>query len=260
MTFRALVTLTSAVLATAPLAAAVTLSCAHVECPIEEGTTSAICRVAGDEFGAVGVVDIETDNQALDGLTWTKAVGADTLDGERTYRQTFYLGTPEGFNLNNTGSCAVFFDKVSDKVKFGDLDVRNADGKCRDAMSEACVTALLDRAKKVDFSGLSSQEACAALEKEFSENLDSACAQFSTLRTGWADVHVHRKIPAISGSYIPRQKTRADMNVSAQIALSGEDAPEPISDQQNSTSTCWPVLPKNNDLTLVQTISAKVLH
>lgn len=35
------------------------------------------------------------------------------------------------------------------------------------------------------------------------------------------------------------------------IALTGEDAPQPISQQQNSSSTCWPVIPKQDDLTLV---------
>jgi hypothetical protein len=41
-------------------------------------------------------------------------------------------------------------------------------------------------------------------------------------------------------------------------ALSGEGSPQPISGQQNSTSDCWPILPKSDDLTFVASTNTTV--
>jgi hypothetical protein len=114
-------------------------------------------------------------------------------DDEQTYDHSFYLGAPKDFDLLSTGACAVFFHKVSKKVSFGDGDPRITDGTCRSAMSSDCVDALLSRAKKTVLGGLSSETVCDLLEKGFTEHLDPACADFSTLETGWASVHAHRK-------------------------------------------------------------------
>ncbi|KAK4156603.1 hypothetical protein C8A00DRAFT_30571 [Chaetomidium leptoderma] len=177
----------------------------------------------------LGVANIDSAVEGLKGLSWTKGVGVHDGKEERHFDQSFYLGTPENFGFNDTGACALFFTQVSDRVRFGDGDARGTQGTCRDAMTDSCISALVDRAKKVDLKGLSGKAACDKLQKDFSENLDSACDAFAQA-SKWAGIEAK--------------------------ALSGDGSPEPISDQQNSTSTCWPVLPKSDNLTLVGSVMA----
>lgn len=42
------------------------------------------------------------------------------------------------------------------------------------------------------------------------------------------------------------------------LAIAGKGAPEPITGQQNASSTCWPITAKNNDLTLVDDYGYRV--
>ncbi|KAK4244328.1 hypothetical protein C7999DRAFT_35329 [Corynascus novoguineensis] len=230
MTRQTLITLASAALATVRSARAEILSCADVECPIPNpNVTSATCTVADKTFNAVGILNLDTGVDSLKGLSWVKAVAAeDTGERERIYDQTFYLGTPEDFDFDDTGACALFFTEVSDRVTFGDGDVRNTQGTCGQALSDSCVSALTDRAKKVDLKGLSRRAACEKMQKDFSDNLDSAC---SAVAQGdrWTGIKAK--------------------------ALSGNASSERISGRQNSTSNCWPVLPKNNDLTLIESVN-----
>ncbi|KAL2194406.1 hypothetical protein P885DRAFT_43191 [Corynascus similis CBS 632.67] len=208
MTRQTFITLASAALAIAHSARAEILSCADVECPIPNpNVTSSTCTVADKTFNAVGILNLDTG---------------------RIYDQAFYLGTPEDFDFDDTGACALFFTEVSDRVKFGNGDVRNTQGTCGQALSDSCVSALTDRAKKVDLKGLSSRAACEKMQKDFSDNLDSAC---SAVAQGdrWTGIKAK--------------------------ALSGNASPERISGRQNSTSNCWPVLPKTHDLTLIESIN-----
>jgi hypothetical protein len=180
MSSRTFFTLASAVLATVHGASAEILSCADVECPITPGTTSATCTVADKTFNSVGIASLDTDIEALKGLSWVKAVGAeDASNDERVFDQTFYLGTPDDFDFDDTGACALFFKQVSDRVKFGDGDARNTQGTCAEALSTPCVSALIDRARNVDLQGLSGSAACEQLRRDFVGNLDSACSDFA---------------------------------------------------------------------------------
>jgi len=176
MSQRTLIIFASAVLVTVPQAAAKILSCADVGCPITSGTTSATCTVADRTFNAVGVASLDSTVDGLKGLSWVKGVGAENINStERAFDQSFYLGTPDDFDFDGTGACALFFTQVSDRVKFGDGDPRSTEGTCKDAMGDSCISALVDRAKKVDLKGLSGKAACDKLQKDFSDNLDSAC-------------------------------------------------------------------------------------
>ncbi|KAK4162935.1 hypothetical protein QBC43DRAFT_214040 [Cladorrhinum sp. PSN259] len=195
----------SIVLATVPEnTAAQILSCADVECPLVEGSNSATCTVADNTFNAVGVADLSTD-------------------------QNFYLGHPVDFNLGNTSACAVFFSRVSERVRFGDgtQTPQLTKGTCQQALGESCVSALVKRANEVDLNGVTGTEAiCEKLQSEFADNLDSECASFATSNQ-WAGITAR--------------------------ALSGSTAPKPITnDVGNSSSNCWPTLPKSNDLRLVE--------
>jgi hypothetical protein len=178
MSQQTLITLAIAVLAAAPQVAAKILSCDDVGCPIIAGTTAAKCSVADRTFNAVGVAGIDS---SVSGLSWVKGVGIHTVSSTvEGFDQTFYLGAPDGFDFGGTGACALLFTQVSDKVRFGDSDSRLSDGTCPDAMTQACISALTDRAKKVDLQGLSGAAACAKLQQDFSDNLDSACSSFAT--------------------------------------------------------------------------------
>ncbi len=248
MSQQILSSLALAVLVTAPRAAANILSCADVGCPITSGTTAATCTVVDRTFNAVGVVGIDSSVGSLKGLSWVKGVGAHNANStERAFDQSFYLGTPGTFDFDGTGACVLFFTQVSDRVKFGDGDVTRTQGTCHDAMTDSCVSALVDRAKKVDFQGLSGTAACDKLQKDFSDNLDSACASFA-VGSRWTGIQA-------KGKCVPHQQTRTDSNNSA---LSGDGAPDPISSQQNKTSSCWPVLPKSDELTFIQSTNATV--
>ena len=213
--------------------AAQILSCADVECPISQGTTAADCIVAGESFNAVGVADLSIEATGFDGLSWTKAVGAGSggSSDQRLFTQNFYLGHPLGFNPD-TGACALFFSRVSDRVKFGDGSPKLSEGTCAQAMTESCVNALIKRANSLDLGSAGSTEAaCEKLQNEFSDNLDSECASFAT-GSRWAGITAR--------------------------PLSGAASPKAITSETNSTSNCWPTLPKSNDLTLVETFNSTV--
>jgi len=249
MSHRTLMILASAVLATVPQTAAKILSCADVECPITSGTTAATCTVVDRTFNAVGIASLDSTVDGLKGLSWVKGVGAENINStERTYNQSFYLGTPNDFDFDDIGACALFFTQVSDRVKFGDGDPRSTEGTCKDAMTDSCISALVDRAKKVDLKGLSGKAACDKLQKDFADNLDSACAAFAP-GSRWAGIKAN-------GKQHPACEPIAALT--ACTALSGDSSPDAISDQNNGTSTCWPVLPKSDNLTFVESTNAAV--
>ncbi len=105
------------VLAAAPQVAAKILSCADMDCPIISRTTAATCTVADQTFNAVGVAGIDSSTDSLKGLSWVKGVGTYNINSTASeFDQTFYLGTPDGFDFGGTGACALLFTQVSDRV------------------------------------------------------------------------------------------------------------------------------------------------
>ncbi|KAK3997952.1 hypothetical protein QBC44DRAFT_392361, partial [Cladorrhinum sp. PSN332] len=235
MISRQIALLLSAVLATTPqYTAAQILSCADLECPVEPGTTNADCVVAGEDLGAIGVADVPTNISSLTGLSWTKDTQSSPLGASstRTFTQLLYFAA--GFNPDNTGICALFFNSVSENVRFNEAlgDRTASEGTCQQALTDTCVNALIRRANSVNLQGVVSTEAaCQSLQSEFENNLDPECAGAAT-GSQWAGITVQ--------------------------ALTGATAPEPISSSQNSSSNCWPTLPKSNDLTLVETVNTTV--
>ncbi|KAK3291325.1 uncharacterized protein B0H64DRAFT_45997 [Chaetomium fimeti] len=229
MSSRTFIALASAVLASVHGASADILSCADVDCPVTEGTTSATCTVGDKTFNSIGLTSLDTDVDRLRGLSWVKAVGARNVSTEeRAFDQSFYLGTPDDFDFEDTGACAVFFTEVSESVRFGDEDPRTSQGTCGQALSDSCVSALTDRARRVDFNGLRGRRACERLQQEFNDNLDSACSNAAS-GSNWSGIRA--------------------------VALTGDGAPDEIEDGRNRSTNCWPVLPKSDDLTLVDSVS-----
>ncbi|KAI1657773.1 hypothetical protein F4813DRAFT_359511 [Daldinia decipiens] len=208
------------------------VGCADVECPAS--STSSVndkCTVADtDSFIYVGLTRVPTDNDALSGLSWSKGFKVGSYNNNRDYESTFYLGTPPDLQLNNsTGACAVFLHGASKNLAFpGDND-ETAQGTCTDAMGSSCVDALVSRATTLvngynsGSERLSVSEACSRLQKDLEDSKDEACARIS--QGSWSNF--------------------------TSAALTGTNASQPIGQQQNSSSNCWPVIPKQNDLTLV---------
>jgi hypothetical protein len=160
-------------------------SCADVKCPSAPNSVAAQCRVVDKTFTAIGQARIPSDSSssssALARLSWVQGVTVNDRPGiDRTYDKSFYLGTPPDLNLGGLGACAIFFTRVSDSVSFGNEDVARAQGTCQQALSSECVATLIARAKIVNARGVSSENACAELQKEFQANLDPACAKFAT--------------------------------------------------------------------------------
>ncbi|CAM1509597.1 Fc.00g033360.m01.CDS01 [Cosmosporella sp. VM-42] len=210
------------------------VGCLEVQCPTADGSVAAECKLADKTFTTIGLARIPTKVDALEGLSWVEGAVVSDLDGRnRTFDKSFYLGTPPNLSLNGSESCALFFTHFSERVnKFnnGKEDVSISQGTCDEAMSEKCVSAIVSRAEGVDLDGLSSEDACEKLQKEFEDNLDSECAPF-----------------ADGSKWVGLKSTRA-------VALSGSGGVEPISSKDNSSSECWPITPKSYDLSYVDSI------
>ncbi|KAI0448487.1 hypothetical protein F5B21DRAFT_497427 [Xylaria acuta] len=207
------------------------VGCVELECPPSSAdNANDDCTVADSSFPYVGLTRIPTENKDLKGkVSWTKGFNiTDTPDSGRTFHSTFYLGTSPDLDLGDTGACAVLLHGVEAALSFDKVDANQdtAQGTCSDAMGSDCVAALLDRAKKLlDSFGNdtpSSEEACVKLQDDLDKNMDNACLSIS--KGSWTDL--------------------------TSAVLSGKGAPQPLSGDKNSSSTCWPVLPKENQLTL----------
>ncbi|KAG4442087.1 hypothetical protein IFR05_002424 [Cadophora sp. M221] len=185
------------------------------------------CTVIDKTFPNIGLARIPITSQSPTGLSWTEGISINSANDKRTFEKTFYLGTPPKTSLTGTGACAVFFNQVSKKVTFGNSDVEDAQGTCQEALNAQCVGALVARAEKVDVAGLGSAEACMKLESAFKETVDFA-------RVGFAD---------------------GDRWTGVSVKpLTGSEAAIPITSSQNSTSSYWPIIPREYDSALVTSI------
>ncbi|KAI1335272.1 hypothetical protein F5Y15DRAFT_255335 [Xylariaceae sp. FL0016] len=198
------------------------VGCIGVGCPSTDGINDN-CTIVDASYPEIGLTRIATSNGKLGGLSWVEGWNAtDSSDG-RVFHSSFYLATPSGLDLGDTGACSVFFN---DATTFpGNNDT--SQGTCDDAMPSACVDALVQRAQKLATgfgdNAPSSADACAQLRKDLEDNLDDAC---KTVTLGsWKNL--------------------------TSVALTGNGAPTAITAEQNGSSTCWPVTPKDDSLTFV---------
>lgn len=170
------------------------VGCSTFGCPPVPGTTSVKCHVVDKMFTALGLARIPVPSAALAGLSWTFGLFVTENDSrdKRIFDKSFYLGSPPGVNLTNTGACAVFFNEVSSRVVFDDPYLQEAEGTCEEAMSTDCVNALINRAIAVNVSGLSTSDACRKIQTSFQEGVDSACASFAT-GSRWTGLTVERR-------------------------------------------------------------------
>ncbi|KAK5636102.1 hypothetical protein RRF57_011814 [Xylaria bambusicola] len=207
------------------------VGCVDLECPASNVTpTDDNCTVADKSFTYVGLTRIPTENKDLEGkVSWTKGFNViNTADYGQTFDSVFYFGTTPDLDLADTGACAVFLHGIETQLSFDKVSVNTetAQGTCSDAMGSDCVNVLVERAKKLlnNFEGEapSSEEVCSRLKDDLQKNMDDACASISN--GPWSNLTFS--------------------------ALSGKAAWQPLSGDKNSSSTCWPVLPKENQLSL----------
>ncbi|KAI1189213.1 hypothetical protein F5B17DRAFT_392343 [Nemania serpens] len=207
------------------------VGCVDLDCPASTAdTANDNCTVADKSFTYVGLTRIPTTQESLQGLSWTKGFNIiDLPNNNRTFQNSFYLGTPPDLKLSSTGACSVFFHGVSTSLSFGGDNGKNetSQGTCADAMGSDCVNALLNRAKtfikESENNNTSDTDLCSALQDHLHNNMDTPCLRIS------------------GGSWTNLSSTE----------ITGNGSPQPISKEDNSTSTCWPVLPKQNQLTHV---------
>ncbi|KAI0201211.1 hypothetical protein F4808DRAFT_130563 [Astrocystis sublimbata] len=208
------------------------VGCADLDCPASTAnTTNDNCTVTDQSFSYVGFTRIPTTQESLKGISWTQGFGVvdHPINSTRVFHSSFFLGAPPDLDLSKTGGCSVFLHGISYSLSFGGNDGKNetAQGTCAAAMGTDCVDALVDRARAFfqssESKALDVPDRCSALSDHLHKNMDKQCA--GVAKGSWTDL--------------------------SSTALTGNASPEPISTQDNSTSTCWPVLPKENKLTHV---------
>ncbi|KAI8671685.1 hypothetical protein NCS57_00644300 [Fusarium keratoplasticum] len=203
------------------------VGCDYLDCPFGDGTPRyqwANCTLADKDYTAVGFSRIPlSSNFSWPGLSWL--YGAEQNNSASpAFEKNFYLGAPPETNFSDVTACAIFFRNVSSAVGFQGSS-RTSQGTCEDAMSKDCVAALNKQAAAVEVEGLSAKDACDKVKDELLETIDPDCYSWARGR---------------------------DWNNITSVPLSGPDAPKPISRQENSTSNCWPVSPKDYSLTKVE--------
>ncbi|KFA65043.1 hypothetical protein S40285_10328 [Stachybotrys chlorohalonatus IBT 40285] len=210
------------------------VGCLEVDCPVLEDSVFTDCMVVDFDLALMGLARIPfPSNSSLSGLSWVEGVGAEMVDvdgaeGQMQRSETrFWLGTPPDLDLDDVGACALFFTQLTDAVTFDNqIQVSVDRGDCDEALSENCVSALNERALALDFHNLTIDDACQLLQSEFEDNLDEACHAF-TSGPVWNNLVVR--------------------------PLSGPGSPSPITAEQNSTSNCWPIIPRSDQLTPIET-------
>ncbi|KAI0882235.1 uncharacterized protein GGS22DRAFT_195974 [Annulohypoxylon maeteangense] len=219
------------------------VGCVELECPpSSKDTANDNCTIADTgSFPYVGLTRISSNSSSpLSSLSWVKGVNitsSSTSTVPRTFHSSFFLGAPPTLSVNAsssaTGACAVFLRGAEAwDMAFGEEVVKEtAQGTCADAMGVSCVDALVGRAKEriegyYGGSGdvpASNADACERLRRDLLNSTLDACMAVS--RGSWT-------------------------NFTA-VALTGNDGPEPISQRENSSTTCWPITPKKDSLSLV---------
>lgn len=232
------------------------VGCVDLDCPASTAdTANDNCTVADKSFTYVGLTRIPTTQESLQGLSWTKGFNIiDLPNNNRTFQNSFYLGTPPDLKLSSTGACSVFFHGVSTSLSFGGDNGKNetSQGTCADAMGSDCVNALLNRAKtfikESENNNTSDTDLCSALQDHLHNNMDTPCLRISG--GSWTNLSSTGKPRVVK--LIRASPETYDANLTRLFEeITGNGSPQPISKEDNSTSTCWPVLPKQNQLTHV---------
>lgn len=257
------------------------LGCSDVGCPPDMGrdgapSVSDNCTVGPESHSYVGVARIpslQAEGLKQGHLTWVQGsrvhsvtVDAKTNTHGQVYNHTFYLGAAPDLKLDDWGACAVFFNGPynASLLNFTKTSLpEENEGTCADAMGgdNGCVEALQDRAMSLMRFGSnssSSQGTCQTLLEDLQQREIPAC-------NSWTE-HKWGNLTAVGKSLFLSCSTRGiwtchnrraetlEANLlgtvaAKSIALTGNNAPKPITGDRNASSNCWPVESKQDSLT-----------
>ncbi|KAH8169148.1 hypothetical protein LIA77_11274 [Sarocladium implicatum] len=210
------------------------LSCPDVGCP-HDGHNVA-CTLINDTFIGVGVVPVPSLLQSLSGISLIKAVGPAPLDRHEsqkgvektsesswgnsvTYNSVYYLGTPPSLDVSDLSGCTVVFHDTAEELSFdGVRETNNIEidtGACKDVIRQDCI----DPLQKIAEDAIKDSKSCQSLDRALRDTRVDSCKDFSGYGRGlgWYTVIDAKTISPITGT-------------------------------ENSTSNCWPVLPKSSRL------------
>ncbi|KAF5003081.1 hypothetical protein FDECE_10362 [Fusarium decemcellulare] len=186
------------------------VGCDEVQCPVENGEPH--CKVRNDTFTNIGLTRIPDVPESLNDFSIVKGINISGPNDD-TYINIYYLGTPQNASLDDLYGCVAKFDPPAKKFP------ENGNGTCSDVIEPACIDALQELAAKVShtyFEGV-----CEILQEELENSDIEACQNMTGPGMGIEPRGIHT------------------------VKLSNLTN---IEGKANSTSDCWPILPKSANL------------
>lgn len=206
--------------------------CEDVDCPnVRTSTTDSSCHVGEDDLGAVGIATYHSG--LLDtSLTWTLGIGVSNDSDDYTVERSFYLGTDPDFSPDDfTQGWALFLlenDGRGNHTLFAPHHLGDWNGtNCQQdgGLSSGCLSNLNNAITTTILSSETEDISTSALSADLNSN------DFSSCRLESADISSNASL------------------VIHVAPLTGSSAFKPLSGDRNSSSDCWPTLPKSNSLT-----------
>lgn len=185
------------------------IGCEAVSCPMDNFEPH--CTLTNITFENIGLTRIPDVPESLDYFSIVKGVNISGR-GADDFTSVYYLGTPGDVSLDEVQGCAVIFhDPPQDTFD----EVGSHD--CAEVMGQRCVAAIQDRATKVAEG--KSKDLCKALQEDLQKAEIDACDNLTGGGKGIGKISVKdlSKLENIEGS-------------------------------RNSSSDCWPILPKSANL------------
>lgn len=187
------------------------VGCEAVGCPLDNYEPH--CTLANITFENIGLARIPDLPDSLADFSIVKGVNI-SGDGANDFTSVYYLGTPDDVSLDEIHGCAVIFHDPpqSDSEPDG-----NGDDTCSGVIPRNCVNGIQDRAARV--ADGDADDLCAALRDDLEDNRIGAC---ENLTGGGQGIGL--------------------------ISVTALSSLENIEGDRNSTSDCWPILPKSANL------------
>ena len=219
------------------------LGCAAIHCPnLSPDHEEISCQVQDQDHTWVGIETVPNPIDASAGnFTWTLGVQPEPyLYGGHVnipgVTQSFYLGTPPGTNLADASytGCALIFDRPDSHgfvLPYGSGDPTQV-------TSDSCGWGF----------GMDTGDQCL-------EDLQSAALGIAAAATyAQNSTTICTNIADSISSMAPASCSRLQQNdiypyTVYPVVLTGANAPKPISPSANTSSNCWPTLPKTNEIT-----------
>jgi hypothetical protein len=206
--------------------------CQSVHCPVKPNTGFSACNFSNQTLDTIGLTSYPILIPSNPTITWT--VGSRLIDtkslsnpSERQAERVFYLGTPPALDLQSDalqfGGCAIYLTGPNNtNIYYDPALVSDDQSHCESFLGVECgpsLSALLSILAKKGNTTSSTTETCLSLAAKIKNSLPPTCAGLNTTTE-------------VVG-----------------VPLTGKNAQQPISSLENSTSNCYPTLPKSNLLT-----------